>query len=103
MPSPNNRVQLKVRRGLSGPLTVLQGPQEVVIRRQRKFTKAEAEYGPSKEPCKHRCGICEYHLHVPATDRLECAIVEGPIKDADGCRLFSVDLIAAANPCSSSK
>ena len=62
----------------------------------RKFTKAEADYGPSSNPKEHRCGICEFHLHVPGTDKMECSIVEGSIKANDGCKLFSIDLIRAA-------
>lgn len=62
----------------------------------RKFTKSEVDYGPSSDPCAHRCGICVFHLHVPGTKKMECGIVEGEIKDTDGCKLFSIDLIAAA-------
>jgi hypothetical protein len=61
-----------------------------------KFTKAEVDYGPSSDPCKHRCGICTYHLHVPGTHKMECSIVEGEIKPNDGCKLYDVNLIAAA-------
>ncbi len=61
-----------------------------------KFTKNEVDYGPSSDPCAHRCGICVFHLHVPGTKKMECGIVEGEIKDTDGCKLFSIDLIAAA-------
>jgi hypothetical protein len=103
MPSQQNKLRASARRGLSGPLVLLQGPQEIVVRRKLKFTKSEAEYGPSTDPYKHRCGMCEYHLHVPGTDKMECAIVEGEIKDTDGCKFFDADLIAAANPCSSTK
>jgi hypothetical protein len=63
-----------------------------------KYTKAEVKYGPSSDPCKHSCGICTYHLHVPGTDRLECGIVEGKVKANDGCKLFDINLIKAANP-----
>lgn len=62
-----------------------------------KFTKAEVNYGKSKNPAKHRCGICSFHLHVPGTDRIECSIVEGDIEKMDGCKKFDVDLIHAAN------
>jgi len=62
----------------------------------KKFTKAEVDYGDSSCPQKHRCGICTYHLHVPGTNKMECAIVEGEIKDEDGCKLFDIDLIEAA-------
>ena len=68
----------------------------------RKFTKTEVDYGESSEPEKHRCGICQYHIHVPGTNKMECSIVEGPIQDEDGCKLFDVDLIEAAlypGPC----
>jgi hypothetical protein len=66
----------------------------------RKFTKAEVDYKKSSEPEKHRCGICQFYLRVPGTDHMECSIVEGPIKDADGCKLFTIDLIEAAlHPC----
>ena len=61
-----------------------------------KYTKAQVDYKDSSEPLKHRCGICQYHLHVPGTNRMECAIVAGPIEDHDGCKLFSVDLIEAS-------
>jgi hypothetical protein len=71
------------------------GRPQIVSQREEKFTKTEADYGPSKEPCKHRCGICEYHLHVPGTDKMECGIAEGEIKDTGGCKFFSVNLIAA--------
>jgi hypothetical protein len=64
--------------------------------RKTKYTKAEVGYKKSDDPCKHRCGICEYHLHVPGTCRLECGIVAGPIQDTDGCKLFSIDLVDAA-------
>ncbi len=62
----------------------------------RKFTKAEVDYKPSGDPQAHRCGICEYRLHIGGTDRIECGIVEGAIKDMDGCKLFDIDLIHAA-------
>jgi hypothetical protein len=62
----------------------------------RKFTKAEADYGPSSNPKEHRCQICEFYIHIPGTDRKECAIVEGSIKDNDGCKLFDINLIRAA-------
>lgn len=62
----------------------------------RKFTKEEVDYGPSSAPQEHRCGICEYRLHIGGTDRIECSIVEGSIKDSDGCKLFDIDLIHAA-------
>ena len=71
------------------------GRPEIVMERYGKFTKEEADYGPSKEPRKHRCGICEYHLHIPGTDRMECGIVEGEIQDTDGCKFFDINLIAA--------
>ncbi len=61
-----------------------------------KFTKSEVDYGPSSDPAKHRCGICTYHLHVPGTCKIECGIVEGEIKDTDGCKLFDINLIEAA-------
>ena len=79
-------------------LVIEQGPDgrpEIVMERYGKFTKEEAGYGPSKEPRRHRCGICEYHLHIPGTDRMECGIVEGEIKDTDGCKFFDINLIAA--------
>jgi hypothetical protein len=80
------------------------GRPTTVTTRETKFTKQEADYGPSKVPCEHRCGICEYHLHVPGTHKMECGIVEGEIKDTDGYKLFSVDLIAAAmHPCPKEK
>jgi hypothetical protein len=62
----------------------------------RKFTKSEVDYGPSSEPKEHRCGICEFYLHNHQTGKKECGIVEGEIKDNDGCKLFSIDLIKAA-------
>jgi hypothetical protein len=62
----------------------------------RKFTKAEVDYKPSSDPKEHRCEICEYHLHVPGTDKIECSIVEGEIKRNDGCKLFDIALIEAA-------
>ena len=61
-----------------------------------KYTKVQVDYKKSDEPCKHRCGICVYHLHVPGTEKMECEIVAGPIEDAYGCKLFDVDLIEAA-------
>lgn len=61
-----------------------------------KFTKSEVDYGDSSDPAKHRCGICQYHLHVPGSCKMECSIVEGEIHDEDGCKLFTIDLIEAA-------
>ena len=61
----------------------------------QKYTKEEVDYGPSSSPAEHRCQICEYLLgHTP---NHECGLVEGHIKDMDGCKLFSVNLIKAAN------
>lgn len=62
----------------------------------KKFTKAEVDYKDSSDPKAHRCGICTYHLHVPGTDKMECSIVEGDIKDHEGCKLFDIDLIEGA-------
>lgn len=62
----------------------------------RKFTKAEVDYKDSDDPQVHRCGICQYHLHVPGSCKMECAIVEGEIHDEDACKLFDIDLIEAA-------
>jgi hypothetical protein len=62
----------------------------------RKFTKEEVDYKLSSEPKEHRCGICEYRLHIGGTDRIECGIVEGGIEDLKGCKLFEIDLIHAA-------
>ena len=62
-----------------------------------KFTKKEVDYGPSKNPAKHRCGICSFREDIPGTCEMSCEIVEGPIEKMYGCKLFDVDLIRAAN------
>lgn len=51
----------------------------------------------SKDPAAHRCGTCEYHLHVPGTDKLECGIIEGTVAKMGGCKLYDPNLIAKAN------
>lgn len=54
-----------------------------VGRTGHKITKTEAEYGKSREPEKHRCGICTMFLRPDA-----CSLVEGEIKPAYGCKYF---------------
>lgn len=63
-----------------------------------KFTKAEVDYGPSKNPGVHCCGVCEFLLKPGGTHGVYfCGIVAGPIKELDGCVLFSADLVKNAN------
>jgi hypothetical protein len=63
-----------------------------------KMTKEQAGYvDKSSSPAEHRCGICEFHLHVPGTKLIECGIVAGSIEKMGGCDYFEMDLIANAN------
>ena len=62
-----------------------------------KFTKKEVDYGPSKNPAVHRCGICTFHLHVPGTDQLNCGTVQGTVESMYRCKMFDINLISAAN------
>jgi hypothetical protein len=65
---------------------------------REKYTKKESDYtDQSSSPAEHRCGICEFHLHVPGTDKLECGIVKGTVEKMGGCKFFEKNLIAAAN------
>ena len=63
-----------------------------------KMTKQQAGYvNKSSSPAEHRCGICQFHLHVPGTKEIECGIVAGKIEKMGGCDYFEMDLIANAN------
>jgi hypothetical protein len=65
---------------------------------QGRVSKEDAKYvEKSKSPAEHRCGICEYVRKCPETGEHYCTRVEGEVKDMAGCKLFSVDLVKAAN------
>lgn len=55
------------------------------------YSKSEVDYGKSSSPAEHRCGICTHRCHN------SCDIVEGRIELMDGCKMFDVDLLEAAN------
>ncbi len=61
--------------------------------RTKKYTKKEVNYSPAKSPYGDRCTACEFILHVPGTDHMECGIVEGPIRRGMWCKAFSLDPI----------
>lgn len=65
---------------------------------QGRMSKKDAEYtDKSKSPAEHRCGICEFITKCPSTGEHHCTKVIGDINPMGGCRLFSVDLVVAAN------
>jgi hypothetical protein len=63
-----------------------------------QITKEQAEYvTESKSPAEHRCGICEWRVRCHETGKLFCKFVEGEVASMGGCKLFSIDLVKAAN------
>lgn len=69
------------------------------VNSQGQVSKQAAEYtAKSKDPARHRCGICTEVYKDYSTGGHYCRKVEGEVTDMAGCKqFFDLDLIKWAN------